>query len=54
MTERAVKSHLLPIRLPLSLPSLPLSLSLIAFNGWPDLCFYVPQPEILLSINVAQ
>ena len=38
MTVLAEKSTLLPIRFPLSLPSFPLSLALIAFKGFPDLC----------------
>ena len=41
MTVLAEKSTLLPIRLPLNLPSFPLSLDLIAFRGLPDLCLWV-------------
>ena len=38
MTVRAEKSTRLPIKLPLTLPSLPFNLCLIDFNGRPDFC----------------
>lgn len=46
ITDLAEKSTLFPIRFPLSLPSLPFSLSLIAFNALPDFCLWVGWPAI--------
>ena len=38
MTVLALKSTLLPMRLPLILPSFPFSRALMAFRGRPDFC----------------
>ena len=53
ITERALKSTRLPIKLPRTRPVLPFSRSLTAFNGRPDLCATAATPGILLSTNVA-
>lgn len=55
MTVHAEKSTLLPIRLPLSRPSLPLSLDLIDLIFLPpDLLMAEGAPERSLLINVEQ
>ena len=50
ITERALKSTLLPIRFPLTLPVLPFNLSFIDLSGLPERCATEATPGIRLSI----
>ena len=47
MTVLAEKSTRLPIRLPLTRPSLPFNLAFTAFRGLPDFCVAFGKPEEL-------
>ena len=54
ITLLALKSTRFPIKLPLTRPGFPTSLSLIDFNGLPERCATEATPGILLSTIVAQ
>ena len=53
ITERAEKSTRFPIKLPLTRPPFPFSLSMIDLSGRPERCATWPTPGILLLICVA-